>query len=513
MDIRGNVLQKINILTPSFVTRNKRFDITIRFEDEFGNLTSNATEDTLIELTHENLRENLNWKLFVPETGFITLPNLYFNDPGIYTIQLRNHQAKETFRSPPIKCFNENKRNLFWGLLHGESIRVDSTENIENCLRHFRDEKAINFFASSCFENVEETPTDIWKLINQNIADFNESDRFTTFLGFQWQGKAKTEGLRQFIYSKENKQLLRYKDTKNNSLKKIYKTFTPKDILSIPSFTMGKGMEFDFEDFNPEFERVVEIYNSWGSSECTKKEGNPRPIKGPAKTGIKETEEGSIVRALLNNKRFGFVAGGLDDRGPYADFFEGDQEQYSPGLTAILAPEHSRAALYEALYNRSCYATTGARIIIGLYLAGFPMGSETNTLEKHGLHINRHLSGYVAGTSKLKTVEIIRNGKVIKNFKPDDYHFEYTYDDMTPLLDVVVDAKNKKPPFVFYYLRVTQEDSHIGWSSPIWIDYIPGKALAKRAKVPMKPAKKPVEVLKDEDEDDDLEDDDLEDDE
>ena len=490
MDIKGNILHKINILTPSFVTKNKRFDITVRFEDEFGNLTNHAPDETLVELTYENIRENLNWKLFVPETGFITLPNLYFKDAGIYRIQLKNTHTNEIFYSPPIKCFDETKRSLFWGLLHGESIKVDSTENIENCLRHFRDEKSFNFFASSCFENVEETPADIWKLIVQNMSDFDEADRFTTLLGFQWHGKDQLEGMRQFIYSKENKQLLRTKDNKSNSLKKIYKNFTPKDLLSIPCFTMGKGMSFDFKDFNQEFERVVEIYNSWGSSECTKKEGNPRPIKGPAKTGIQEAEEGSAVQALLTNKRFGFVAGGLDDRGSYADFFEGEQEQYSPGLTAIIATEHSRAALYEALYNRSCYATTGERIILGIYLAGFPMGSETNTLDKHGLNINRHLSGYVAGTGKLKTVEIIRNGKVLTVFKPENHQLEYTYDDMSPLTEVVIDAKDGKPPFVFYYLRVTQEDGHIGWSSPIWVDYIPGKPVSKRAKVPLKPNKK-----------------------
>ena len=77
----------------------------VRFEDEFGNLTNNAPEDTLIELSHEHLRENLNWKLFVPETGFISLPNLYFNEAGIYTIQLVNSKTKEIFRSAPISVF------------------------------------------------------------------------------------------------------------------------------------------------------------------------------------------------------------------------------------------------------------------------------------------------------------------------------------------------------------------------------------------------------------------------
>ena len=44
------------------------------------------------------------------------------------------------------------------------------------------------------------------------------------------------------VYSKENKPILRKKDLKNNTLKKIYKSFSPKEIISIPSFTMGKGL-------------------------------------------------------------------------------------------------------------------------------------------------------------------------------------------------------------------------------------------------------------------------------
>lgn len=513
IDIKGAELESIRILTPSFVARNKRFDVVVRFEDRYGNLTNNAHEDTLIELSHEHLRENLNWKLFVPETGFITLPNLYFNEPGIYTIRLRNSHTKETFQSCPIKCFSENTRHLFWGILHGESDRYDSTENIESCLRHFRDDKAINFYASSPFESIEETSNDIWKLITQNITEFDENDRFACFLGFQWPGVPKEEGVRQIIYLKDSKQILRRKEAKSSSLSKIYKSFSPKEIISIPTFTMGKGFEYDFANFDPDFERVVEIYNAWGSSECTKKEGNGRPIQTTGKTGIQESAEGAIQKALLRNCRFGFVAGGLDDRGIYSDFYEGDQEQYSPGMTAIICQEHSRSSIGEALYNRSCYATTGERIILGLHLAGIPMGSETSTAQKHGLRINRHLSGYVAGTTTLKSVEIIRNGKVIKTFDTDQYFLDFTYDDMTPIEKVVVDAKDKKPPFVFYYLRVTQEDGHMAWSSPIWVDFIPGSPVRKQlvTKPIVKPVKKIVEEdedLEDEDYDDDFDDED-----
>jgi hypothetical protein len=510
VDIRGNKMEAIRLLTPSFVTRNKRFDITLRFEDAFGNLTNNAPPDTLVELSHENIRENLNWKLFVPETGFINLPNLYFNEPGIFTIQLYNPSTKETFRSAPIKCFQENDKHLFWGLLHGESERYDSTENIDSCLRHFRDEKAMNFFGISPFENVEETPNDLWKAILQNVTEFSEDDRFVTFHGVQWVGPAKKEGIRQIVYLKEMKHPLRKKDSKINTLEKLYRSASPKDLISIPCFTMGKGFEYDFADWDPDFERVVEIYNSWGSSENAKKDGNPIPIQSSDKKGVQESAEGSIQKALQNNCRFGFAAGGLDDRGAYAGFFDSGQNQYPPGLTAIIASEHNRPSLAEALYQRSCYATTGERIIVGLTLASHGMGKELSTADKPGLLINRHLNGYIAGTCDLVKVEIIRNGKVIQTYTPDTgYAFEFAFDDSSPLQQVVLPGKNKKPPFVYYYLRVTQEDGHMAWTSPIWIDYIPVKftrTLKKGGKQAAKAAAIPVEEEEDEEEKEELED-------
>lgn len=513
LDIRGNELKVIKIITPSFVTKNKRFDIILRFEDEFGNLTNNAPSDTLVELTHENIRENLNWKLFVPETGFINLPNLYFNDEGIYTITLKNSKTKELFRSSPIKCFADSSKHIFWGTFHGESERFDSTENIDSCLRHFRDEKAFNFYAISPFENDESISQDMWKTLLQNTIEFNEDDRFVTFQATQWVGSAKKEGIRQIVHFKEPKQLLRKKESKITSLDKLYKSATPKEFIAIPSFTMGKGYEYDFKAYDPEFERVVEIYNSWGSSENTAKEGNPLPITTKTKNGVSESAEGSIQKALAAGCRFGFVAGGLDDRDIYSPFYEGGQQQYPPGLTAIIALEHNRASLAESIYNRSCYATTGERMIVGLYLSGIPMGKEISTVDKPGLTINRHLTGYVAGSAPIVKIELIRNGKVIKTFEPDgEYSYEFTHDDMDPLEKVCFPSKDKKPPFVYYYIRVTQEDGHMAWSSPIWLDFIPVKLARPISKKPIKPGKAiPEKELLDFDDDEDEEEDEDED--
>ena len=480
LDVRGGPLHSLSVISPSVVSKNQRFDIIVRFEDRFGNLTSNAPEGNLIELSYEQLRDSLNWKLFVPETGFIALPNLYFNESGLYRFKLVNTDSKEKFLSAPIKCFDSDTSGLFWGTFHGESTRVDAAENIESALRHFRDDQAMQFFSTSCFDSDSETSNAIWKLISNQIAEFNEEDRFATYAGFQWQGAPGSEGLRQIIHLKDNKPLLRSKDAKSNHLKKIYKSYTTKDLISIPTFTMAKGYHFDFKEHDPEHEPVVEIYNSWGSSECTAKEGNPRPIKAKGRKGISEEPAGSIRAALNQGHRFGFVAGGLDDRGIYSDLYRAEQEQYSPGMTAILAPAHTRDSLSQSLIKKSCYATTGARIILVFNIAGKNMGSELNTTDKPGLLFNRHITGSIAGTAPIQEIALIRNGEVFHTYHPHETSFDFQLDDTEPLENIVISGPSDYPSFAYYYLRIIQEDGHIAWASPIWIDL--DNASAKKPK-------------------------------
>lgn len=491
LDVKGNALKTIKILAPSLTVKNKRFDIILRFEDEFGNLTNNAPENTLIELTHSNLRESLNWKLFLPETGFLAIPNLYFNEIGVYSIQLKNLSSGELFYSSPIKCLPEDSQSIFWGLLHGESERFDSTESIDSCLRHFRDEKSLNFYATSSPDNQEETSPAAWKTICQHVQELNDDERFCVFLGQQWTSKEPSEGIRQFIYSKDEKPLIRQKEMRTSSLKKLYKSSAAKEFISIPICTMSDKGGYNFEEFDPEFERVVEIYNAWGSSESTKKEGNRYPIHSSSKKGFHENKEGSCLLALMKNKRFGFVSGGLDDRGAFSELFESDQDQYSAGLTAILADTLSRSDLFEALYQRRCYATTGDRIILNYTLAQKKMGAELNTADKPGLETIRHITGYVAGTSPIETIEIVRNGEVMCHFEPKATHFDFEWDDLESLESICLKDTKNNTLFSFYYVRVRFKNGHMAWGSPIWVDTVKNQKKAKPAPI-AKPEKKVV---------------------
>ena len=455
IDVKGAPLFSINVVIPSTVGKGKRFDVVVRFEDQFGNLTNNAPEDTMLSVKFLNVPTSMDWKLFLPDSGFIKLPNLYFNEPGIYKLELTNLKDGSKFYSDPIKCYNSIKHDLLWGLLHGESDENKSHKGVEESLRHFRDSNSFNFYSMSPFsEDVLNITEADWNDTCLHIDEFCEDDRFISFFGVQsFQEK---NGLHHLVYNGKSYK----KDPGEGGLEKLYKRHTKKELLSIPCSTMSKACSYDFSSHNDEFSPVVEIYNSWGSSECTKKEGNWRPF-------LSEKEEGSIRKALNDNVRLGFVAGGMDTRGAYADMAD-DQMQYSAGFTAVLTPNHSRNAIFDALHSRACYATTGARIVIGLYIASEKMGSELSTSDKAGLKWNRYIEGYVAGTDTIDKIEIIRNGELWESWTPDSPNYSFEIDDSEPLESMVIEKDDKS--FAYYYMRVLQKDGHIAWSSPIWID-------------------------------------------
>ena len=94
------------------------------------------------------------------------------------------------------------------------------------------------------------------------------------------------------------------------------------------------------------------------------------------------------------------------------------------------------------------------------------MGEDLSLRKYRYLREGRRIEVLSAGTTSL-TVEVIRNNSVIKSDNGErrvqiDFFDDTVFDDIA-----LKDTKGKR--FIFYYIRVTQENEHQAWSSPIWI--------------------------------------------
>jgi hypothetical protein len=127
------------------------------------------------------------------------------------------------------------------------------------------------------------------------------------------------------------------------------------------------------------------------------------------------------------------------------------------GVAALWVKEISRAGIIEALQNRRTFATTGDKMFIDLKIGSSIMGSVVKSNITPKLDIN------VQGQYPLKSIEILRNSAVIHKFevKEDTLQFQQSFTDTSYMNEQDV---------LYYYVRATQLNKAIAWSSPIWIE-------------------------------------------
>jgi hypothetical protein len=124
--------------------------------------------------------------------------------------------------------------------------------------------------------------------------------------------------------------------------------------------------------------------------------------------------------------------------------------------------------VYDALWQRRCYATTGARIVLDTRVGGLGMGQRRAVGAGDALLQHRDIEVFAAGTAGIRQIDIIRNGQVIHSFQSKVDTVSLTWVDRAPLPAVAMsDARGRR--FVFYYVRLEQEDGHRAWGSPIWL--------------------------------------------
>jgi hypothetical protein len=122
-------------------------------------------------------------------------------------------------------------------------------------------------------------------------------------------------------------------------------------------------------------------------------------------------------------------------------------------MTAVLAEQLTRESVFQALHARRCYTTTFARILMDFSVNGQPMGSELKIDPGDVVEF----AGSVHGTAAIDRLEIVRDNRDVYCIEPNQ-------------LDAKFHWRDRPNESAYYYLRVTQCDGEMAWSSPVWVD-------------------------------------------
>jgi hypothetical protein len=237
---------------------------------------------------------------------------------------------------------------------------------------------------------------DHWQEVLAMARQFDAPPTFVPMVGFEWHSTHL--GDYHIIFPELEAEYRRIDD-----LRALQEFARQRGAIMIPHHLANhlhhRGADPEYWD--PRVSPIIEIYSEWG---CAEHDRAPWPY-------IRHTEGGRWTRNTLQQflaagRRFGVVAS-TDDHLGYPG-------AYREGLAAVLAPQLTREAIFDALRNRRTYALTGDRILLDFRLNGRLMGQELPYDRQ------RELSVAVTGWDQLDRVEILKNNRVLHRDFPMD---------------------------------------------------------------------------------------------
>ncbi len=334
--------------------------------------------------------------------------------------------------------------NLYWGDIHTHtafSIDCFEREKMDmrpgDLMRYARDHSGLDFYAPTDHNEPHHSPRnhigkERWEEMIASIGDFNKDGEFLVFPGMEYRcDRGDTTVVYNWLpeYGEINR-------SEWEDIRKLWTGLEGKDFLTIPHFHNGGKLPEGEWWRGPEYsEPVVEMFSCHGSYERPDALEQHIPI-------MKSSRPDRYASWMLNQGiKFGFVCNSDGHKGHVG----------SNGITAVFAKELTKEAIMEAYRERRVYGTTNARIRLVFTANGALMGSTIpNTAEKV-FHID------VASEWPLKKVELFRNTEPCKLFEAEGTRFQTE-------LKVQDDEPSN------WYVRATQLDNQIAWSSPVWFE-------------------------------------------
>jgi len=201
----------------------------------------------------------------------------------------------------------------------------------------------------------------------------------------------------------------------------------------------------DYRDNDPEVEPLVEIYQGYHAN--YEYEGSPRGESANYQVLIHEKYEAA-----------GFYWNGLAKGYKLGVESSSDHISTHSSYTMVYTPSMDRTDIVASMRQRHAYGATD-NIIVD-FQAEDAQGHTYLMGDALATPASPHFKIKVFGTDTLQQVEIIKDGKFVFTTSPDSKSAEFTYADNAP-------PQGES----WYYVRVTQLDRNLAWSSPIWVKY------------------------------------------
>jgi hypothetical protein len=379
----GGAAAGLVVVAPSTVVRGAPFRLLVRAVDAWGNPAAPYRGTVSLRAAGVDLPESEH-TFGAADGGVWWLEGCTARRAGVLTVGAADAGGNLAAESNPLRCTETAPAyTLFWGDPHGGQIA--HAGKIPDFFRYARDVAGISFAGYQRNDHVHANAD--YAAQQAAEAAFAAPGRFVPLPGFEWSGEP-PQGGHHNVYFRRPAQPMRrnshagLSDTSDAAadlphVLDLHRAYRGTDTLITPHVGGGHA---DLRYHEPSLEPALEIVSSHGSFEWFLRE------------------------SLAHGYKMGFVGGSDSHDGrPGADSPGYQERRYARGgLTGLYARELTLESLHEALGARRCYATTGARIVAGVDVAGQPMGAAVRLTAPPAVAVS------VAGTAPLEAVELYR---------------------------------------------------------------------------------------------------------
>ena len=371
----GTEVAGVHGFAPTIVTPGESFELSVRAEDRYYN---RATGD----IPAFEVLVNGEVTATTPAGNeAITVLDMALEEEGVHWITLRSADGTITGFANPVLVVEDPEYRIFWGDTHGHSGYAEGIGTVDFFMRFARDDARLDYVTHS--EHDLRLDDGEWEVMRRTSAEFDEPGRFVPFLGWEWSLAARWGGHHNVLYRTIGDQD-RVSGLEYPSLSQLYQElhnrYDPNDVLVIPH-AHNPG---DYRQSDVKLETLVEMMSMHGSFEWF------------------------MQKYLSHGQQVGVVAASDDHLShPGRSAPNRNSLAQRGGLGAVMAPEHSRDAIFDGLKQRRTYATTGDRMILDFKLNDIGMGQRAPFAE------TREIRGRVIGTAPIASIRVMKNDKAI----------------------------------------------------------------------------------------------------
>jgi len=449
LHVVGGDAVRLVFTVPSIAAVDEPFDLHILAVDRLGNESKSYSGRLTFE-SSDVVSLPAAGPAVEPGREFIRIPGGgKISRPGVYRLLVKDEEKSFATESNPIKIVAEKgMKKIFWGDLHVHSYESDGIGSPDHNNRFCRDIAALDYCC------ICDHARGVFREIRESAVKFSEPGRFLSFSGFEGLAADMPGGGHVNFYFVDDspgyEKIFRARAGEPGGLKSRSQLWEQllglgeKKVIAVPHNHNRGG----WDDMDSPVVRLDEIHSVWGNSEYT---------ATPEKAYLfGHTTYRTFQQALAAGLKIGCIAAGDEHSGrggtgTWLRHFKSN----TAGITAVHSRTLTKEGVFNSLWDRNVYATTGARILLEFSVNGHPMGSEFPLSDPSG---ERKIKVEVEGTGRIKYVAVIKNNVELCNEPGNGKGMKLELSDDSP-----------PGPTDFYYVRVVQQDGHLAWASPVWV--------------------------------------------